>query len=144
MAVMVTAGAGLAFSDLLSRPFLRPAAADPCQGTGCHSYWSVCYYYDEDTVCYPPNAYYGSDNCDAGFLAHYHKDEATSYWSSGGLDYKAHYDHNGISCAGRNAWIWQASNPDIMCSDGWKQRWVNVYGTWHREVNTFSICKTTI
>jgi hypothetical protein len=143
LALAVMGGIGLAFSDLVSSPFVRHATATPCTGSGCYlSHPTSCRgYYSSSQICVPTSAYFGRDNCDAADLAHWHKNHATDFWTAGSYDYKAHYEHWAGTCDGRNAWVWIATK--TMCSDGQKTRWVYDNGQWVEQMDSFSICRTT-
>ncbi|MFC6559479.1 hypothetical protein [Nonomuraea cavernae] len=130
MAFGVATAAGLGALDLLpgSRP--RSAAAvvyktyhDTCKG-----------FVNASTVCVPPTAYYGSDNCTSGW----HRDDGYS-----GTCVSINYTSYSDTCAGRNAWRWTGGSTTSTrrkCSDGY------YYSVTCGSSGSgrFSICRTAI
>jgi hypothetical protein len=131
MAFGVATAAGLGALDLL--PGARPRSAAAQVYT---TYWGDCHgYANASTVCTPPTAYYGSDNCTS---TAWHRDGGRT-----GTCFSANYTSNPSSCGGRNAWRWNGGNTSSTrrkCSDGY--RYAVVCGS--TGVGGFSICRTAI
>jgi hypothetical protein len=139
LASAVGAGIGLACLDVLSNPFVKMAHAAP------YEFWEDCHgYFSETTICVPSTSYFGSDNCDFYYYAHFHRAGVTYGNDGQGHNYRCEYEHNGSSCGGRNAWIWRGRVGNKMCSDGRKRRYIEYDGSggWRLEFNSFSICGT--
>jgi hypothetical protein len=148
LAAVVAGGVGLSAVDVITTPWVRRSEAHSCASfgyTGCFEVWeqNCRNFYDSGTICEPDYAYFGPDNCGGGILAFFHKDNATTQYNAGGVQYKAHYDHEPISCDGRNAWIWRPGT-DTMCSDGAKTRWHMSGGEWVHDYTAFSICRNPV
>ncbi|MEV0597402.1 hypothetical protein [Nonomuraea cavernae] len=130
MAFGVATAAGLGALDLLpgSRPRSAAAAVyktihDTCRG-----------FVNASTVCVPPSAYYGSDNC----TSTWHRDDGYS-----GTCVSINYTSHPSTCDGRNAWRWTGGSTTSTrrkCSDG--QYYVVQCGS--SAINRFSICRTAI
>jgi hypothetical protein len=127
----VGAGVGLAFTDVLSNRFTRPA------GAAAYEVWGDCRgYYSSTTTCVPSSAYYGSDNC----TGNWHREGRIGIPGPTPPDLQfIEYTHLPTTCAGRNAWVWITGDVGTKCSDGRKMRWRAATG----EIiyNYFSICR---
>ena len=127
-ALLISSGVALGVLDLI--PLTRPRRANAAYtvwSDGCHGY------HDNTTVCYPPNAYYGSDNCDGTW----HRAQSNTWLNS---CVKATYTHDSTSCSTRNAWYWYAGSNYTKCSDGFKTSYD--YCNNVSAINSFSICRT--
>lgn len=113
-------------------PFVRGRRADAAS----YTVWNDCKgWFNTSTICYPPSAYYGTDN--RGYSVSW---RPGTYWHRSGFVAPTgrSYTHDPSSCSGHNAWIWaknsRSYNSNWMCSDGY----VRSYTGWA----SFSICRS--